>query len=110
MNKMKLPTSFVPTSRLFQLFVANQNKKVLKLYTHSMYILIMFIKNQYAKMFQEEVRVVTVPHTGVVKTCHKCRGNGGMTCGECYGKARPDLATGFFKPFRKGRMTISNTR
>lgn len=37
---------------------------------------------------QEEVRVVTVPHTGVVKTCHKCRGNGGMTCGECYGKVR----------------------
>ena len=29
--------------------------------------------------------MVTVPHTGVVKTCHKCRGNGGMTCGECYG-------------------------
>ena len=37
---------------------------------------------------QEEVRVVTVPHTEVVKTCHKCRGNGGMTCGECYGKVR----------------------
>ena len=40
-----------------------------------------------SNMFKEEVRVVTVPHTGVVKTCHKCRGNGGMTCGECYGKA-----------------------
>jgi len=39
-----------------------------------------------SNMFKEEVRVVTVPHTGVVKTCHKCRGNGGMTCGECYGK------------------------
>ena len=37
-------------------------------------------------MFKDEVRVVTVPHTGVVKTCHKCRGGGGMTCGECYGK------------------------
>ena len=33
-------------------------------------------------MFKEEVRMVTVPHTGVVKTCHKCRGSGGMTCGE----------------------------
>ena len=39
-----------------------------------------------SNMFKEEVKVVTVPHTGVVKTCHKCRGNGGMTCGECYGK------------------------
>ena len=39
-------------------------------------------------MFKDEVRVVTVPHTGVVKTCHKCRGGGGMTCGECYGKVR----------------------
>lgn len=41
-----------------------------------------------SNMFKEEVRVVTVPHTGVVKTCHKCRGNGGMTCNECYGKVR----------------------
>ena len=39
-----------------------------------------------SNLFKEEVRVVTVPHTGVVKTCHKCRGNGGMTCNECYGK------------------------
>jgi len=37
-------------------------------------------------MFKDEVRVVNVPHTGVVKTCHKCRGGGGMTCGECWGK------------------------
>ena len=42
----------------------------------------------WTDFMQEEVRVVTVPHTGVVKTCHKCRGNGGMTCGECYGKVR----------------------
>ena len=41
-----------------------------------------------SNVFKEEVRVVTVPHTGVVKTCHKCRGNGGMTCNECYGKVR----------------------
>ena len=41
-----------------------------------------------SNLFKEEVRVVTVPHTGVVKTCHKCRGNGGMTCNECYGKVR----------------------
>ena len=41
-----------------------------------------------SSVFKEEVRVVTVPHTGVVKTCHKCRGNGGMTCNECYGKVR----------------------
>ena len=38
------------------------------------------------KMFRDEVRLVTVPHTGVVKTCHKCRGTGGMVCGECSGK------------------------
>ena len=33
-----------------------------------------------------QVRLVTVPHTQVVKTCHKCRGTGGLTCGECGGK------------------------
>ena len=38
------------------------------------------------RMFRDEVRLVTVPHTGVVKTCHKCRGTGGMTCGDCSGK------------------------
>ena len=32
------------------------------------------------------MRLVTVPHTQVVKTCHKCRGTGGLTCGECGGK------------------------
>ena len=36
--------------------------------------------------FKDEVRLVTVPHTGVVKTCHKCRGTGGMCCKECSGK------------------------
>ena len=44
-------------------------------------------------VFKEEVRVVTVPHTGVVKTCHKCRGNGGMTCNECYGKVGARVVT-----------------
>ena len=38
------------------------------------------------RMFREEVRLVTVPHTGVVKTCHKCRGTGGQLCGQCGGK------------------------
>ena len=33
-----------------------------------------------------QVRVVTVPHTGVVKACHKCRGTGGMSCRDCSGK------------------------
>ena len=46
------------------------------------------IEERPGRMFRDEVRLVTVPHTGVVKTCHKCRGNGGMTCNECYGKVR----------------------
>ena len=39
-----------------------------------------------SRLFREEVRVVTVPHTGVVRTCHKCRGTGGQQCGDCAGK------------------------
>lgn len=39
-----------------------------------------------SQMFKDEVRVVTVPRTGVVKACHKCRGTGGMTCRDCSGK------------------------
>ena len=44
------------------------------------------LEERPGRMFRDEVRLVTVPHTGVVKTCHKCRGTGGMTCGECGGK------------------------
>ena len=44
------------------------------------------IEESPSQMFKDEVRVVTVPHTGVVKACHKCRGTGGMTCRDCSGK------------------------
>ena len=44
------------------------------------------IDERPGRMFRDEVRLVTVPNTGVIKTCHKCRGTGGMTCGECGGK------------------------
>ena len=44
------------------------------------------IEETPGRMFRDEVRLVTVPNTGVIKTCHKCRGTGGMTCGECGGK------------------------
>ena len=46
------------------------------------------IEEQPSSMFKDEIRMVTVPHTGVVKTCHKCRGTGGMTCKDCSGKVR----------------------
>jgi len=45
---------------------------------------------------QDEVRVVTVPRTGVVKACHKCRGTGGMTCRDCSGKVS-DLKPNIFQ-------------
>ena len=44
------------------------------------------LEQEPVRMFREEVRLVTVPNTGVVKTCHKCRGTGGQVCGECGGK------------------------
>ena len=47
-------------------------------------------------MFKDEVRVVTVPHTGVVKACHKCRGTGGMVCRDCSGKVRLDRCISIF--------------
>ena len=46
------------------------------------------IEEKPVTMFKDEVRVVTVPHTGVVKACHKCRGTGGMVCRDCSGKVR----------------------
>lgn len=46
-----------------------------------------------------QVRVVTVPHTGVVKACHKCRGTGGMSCRDCSGKvaAPPPAPQGWIR-------------
>ena len=44
------------------------------------------IKEKPVAMFKDDVRLVPVPNTGVVKSCHKCRGTGGMTCGDCAGK------------------------
>ena len=46
------------------------------------------IEEDPTSMFKDEVKVVNVPHTTVVKACHKCRGRGGMTCRDCSGKVR----------------------
>ena len=44
------------------------------------------VPEEPGQAFRDEVRLVTVPRTTVVKACHKCRGTGGMTCRECGGK------------------------
>ena len=44
------------------------------------------IEEKPLSMFKDDVRLVPVPNTGVVKSCHKCRGTGGMTCTDCAGK------------------------
>ena len=36
--------------------------------------------------FRSEVKVLQVPHTASVKTCHRCRGAGSLLCQECHGK------------------------
>jgi hypothetical protein len=36
--------------------------------------------------FRSEVKVLQVPHTSSVKTCHRCRGAGSLLCQECHGK------------------------
>ena len=46
------------------------------------------IQEKPVAMFKDDVRLVPVPNTGVVKSCHKCRGTGGMTCGDCAGKVK----------------------
>ena len=50
------------------------------------------INEKPVAMFKDDVRLVPVPNTGVVKSCHKCRGTGGMTCGDCTGKVRLELS------------------
>ena len=49
------------------------------------------IQEKPVAMFKDDVRLVPVPNTGVVKSCHKCRGTGGMTCGDCAGKVEIEV-------------------
>lgn len=39
-----------------------------------------------AQAFKDEVRLVQVPNTASTKSCHRCRGTGGVTCRDCNGK------------------------
>lgn len=44
------------------------------------------IPSEPAEMFKSEMKVLQVPHTASVKTCHRCRGAGSLLCQECHGK------------------------
>uniref|UniRef100_A0A8I3WZC9 Ssu-2 homolog n=1 Tax=Callithrix jacchus TaxID=9483 RepID=A0A8I3WZC9_CALJA len=43
------------------------------------------IKVQVSPMFQEDTRKFQVPHSPLVKECHKCHGRGQYKCSGCYG-------------------------
>ncbi len=36
--------------------------------------------------FKDEVRLIPVPNTSNIKSCHRCRGTGGVVCKDCSGK------------------------
>ncbi|XP_036911603.1 protein SSUH2 homolog [Sturnira hondurensis] len=42
-------------------------------------------KVQVPPMFQEDTKKFQVPHSSVVKECHKCRGHGRYKCSGCHG-------------------------
>ncbi|KAM5281095.1 protein SSUH2 homolog [Ctenodactylus gundi] len=43
------------------------------------------IKVQVPPMFQEDTRKFHVPHSSLIKKCHRCRGHGRYKCGGCHG-------------------------
>ncbi|XP_064449263.1 protein SSUH2 homolog isoform X4 [Mirounga angustirostris] len=43
------------------------------------------IRVQVPPMFQEDMRKFQVPHSSLVKGCHKCRGRGCYKCSGCHG-------------------------
>ncbi|XP_030897592.1 protein SSUH2 homolog isoform X3 [Leptonychotes weddellii] len=43
------------------------------------------IRVQVPPMFQEDMRKFQVPHSSLVKGCHKCRGRGRYKCSGCHG-------------------------
>lgn len=44
------------------------------------------IEEYPTQAFKDEVRLVPVPNTASIKSCHRCRGTGGVTCRDCSGK------------------------
>lgn len=54
--------------------------------------------------FIDEERVLTVPHTEVVKTCYTCNGQGIVTCSRCGGSGRNQCSS------CGGRGRVSKTR
>lgn len=44
------------------------------------------IPSEPTDLFRSEVKVLQVPHTASVRSCHRCRGAGSLLCQECHGK------------------------
>ncbi|XP_032067703.1 protein SSUH2 homolog isoform X2 [Thamnophis elegans] len=46
------------------------------------------IKVQVPQMFQEDTKKFRVPHSSLLKECHKCHGRGRYKCSGCHGEGR----------------------
>ncbi|XP_066474169.1 protein SSUH2 homolog [Tiliqua scincoides] len=51
------------------------------------------IKVQGPRMFQEDQKKCRVPHSSLVKECHKCHGRGRYKCSGCHGAGRMRCVT-----------------
>ncbi|XP_077181374.1 protein SSUH2 homolog isoform X3 [Paroedura picta] len=51
------------------------------------------IKVQAPQMFQEDTKKFRVPHSSLVKECHKCHGRGRYKCSGCHGAGRMRCVT-----------------
>nr|XP_048715009.1 protein SSUH2 homolog isoform X2 [Caretta caretta] len=52
------------------------------------------IKVQAPPMFQDDTKKFRVPHSSLVKACHKCQGHGRHKCSACHGAGRMRCVTG----------------
>uniref|UniRef100_A0A8D0B712 Ssu-2 homolog n=1 Tax=Salvator merianae TaxID=96440 RepID=A0A8D0B712_SALMN len=51
------------------------------------------IKVQVPHMFQDDTKKFRVPHSSIVKECHKCHGRGRYKCSGCHGAGRMRCAS-----------------
>ncbi|XP_053234095.1 protein SSUH2 homolog [Podarcis raffonei] len=51
------------------------------------------IKVQVPQMFQEDTKKFRIPHSSLVKECHKCHGRGRYKCSGCHGAGRMRCVT-----------------
>uniref|UniRef100_H9G9G2 Ssu-2 homolog n=1 Tax=Anolis carolinensis TaxID=28377 RepID=H9G9G2_ANOCA len=68
------------------------------------------IKVQVPQMFQDDTKKFRVPHSSLVKECHKCHGRGRYKCSGCHGAGRVSFNKSINTNFTSERCSTCSGR